>query len=261
VTLQNVLAVGRTDGVLVKLIDLSGAEKTTISLETGAAEPRIGSLAYIPGTEEFAFTELSRKVIVVTDRAGRKQRECKPPDVLALPPYAAGITYDPIQNTFLTVFEPEATGDDVLVRELQVAGLCVPTGFSISLKSCGEGFTSPGFFGGIEIAGNTLLVAVQSRAICQVLIFPFGPSYKRGDFNRDEAVNLTDAVGSASYLFQSGPAPLCADAADANDDGVLDVSDPVYLLFHLFLQGPPPLPPFPDAGTDPTFRDNIGCEE
>ena len=51
------------------------------------------------------------------------------------------------------------------------------------------------------------------------------------------------------------------DSADSNDDGILDISDPVYLLFYLFIANSPPPPPFPEAGNDPTFRDNLGCQE
>jgi hypothetical protein len=84
----------------------------------------------------------------------------------------------------------------------------------------------------------------------------------RGDFDRNLVVNLTDAIASAAYLFQHGPPSTCPDAADVNDDGILDISDPVYAIFHLYLGGLPPPSPFSlGAGKDPTFRDNLGCEE
>lgn len=263
VTLDNVLAVGRTDGMLVKLIDpVTGAEKTTFPLEArGVATPLMGGLAFLPNSQMFAFEELSTNTIFVDDRNGRFDHTCKPSDLLGLPPMDMGVTYDPIQNKFLAVFQKDAFQESV-VREVETGGVCQPTGFNFSLASLGEGFDElPGFLGGIEISGNTLIVCgTRSHAIFQVLIFPAGPAFRRGDFDRSDLVNISDAVASARYLFQSGSPPTCQDAADTNDDGVLDLSDPVYLLFHLFLLGPPPPAPFPEAGQDPTFRDNLGCE-
>jgi hypothetical protein len=259
VTLQNVLAVGRTDGVLVRIMDLNGAEKTTFSLETTGP---VGALAYIPSSQEFAFTEPAQARLVVADKSGRRVRECVPNPILNLPPYSTGVTYDPLQNTFLTLFQRDEFLEDRFVREHFTGGQCVTTNFQISMKSLGERYLDPSFFGGIQIAGNTLLVCGrESRALFQVLIFPFSPPFRRGDFDRNGSVNIADAVATAAYLFRAGPPPTCADSADSNDDGVLDVGDPVYLLFHLFLQGPPPDPPYDTAGSDPTFRDNLGCEE
>jgi hypothetical protein len=255
---QNLLAVGRTDGALVRIMDVHGNEKTTLVMENIGTP---GSLTYIPTTQQFALLDTVTSKIHFNDSTGRFLRECSPPELLALPLMDSGLTYDPLRDTFLATFK------DGVVRELYLGGggnNCVPPDpdFGINLKGLGEGFTKPGFTGGIQIAANTLLVCGKTQnALFQVLIFPSGPSFSRGDVDRNNAVNLSDAVACAKYLFQSGPAPTCQDAADINDDGILDVSDPVYLLFHLFLQGPPPPPPFPGAGSDPTFRDNLGCEE
>jgi len=41
--------------------------------------------------------------------------------------------------------------------------------------------------------------------------------------------------------------------------GMVDISDPVYILFYLFVGGPRPPIPYPDAGNDPTFLDNLEC--
>jgi hypothetical protein len=167
-----------------------------------------------------------------------------------------GIAYDPIQDSILSIFR------DGVVRELYSGGTCVPTGFEFGLETLGDSFATPGFFGGMALDSNTLLVAGrQTNTLGQVLVFPFSPDFTRGDFDRNGAVNLTDAVLEARYLFQAGVQPVCQDAADANDDAVIDVSDPIYLLFYLFLNGPPPPAPYPQAGMDPTFRDNLGCAD
>ena len=105
----------------------------------------------------------------------------------------------------------------------------------------------------VQIANASFVAAKKLHRLSKQL--PPGP-------DRDKAITLTDAVQIAAYLFRPGATALtCLDAADTNDDGILDVSDPVYLLFYLFRQGPAPPAPFDQEGSDPTFRDNLGCEE
>lgn len=258
VELLNLLAVGRTDGTLLRLIDKTGAEKTTFSLSLDTPSPVIGGLAFNPLTRQFIVTELSEHKIVFCDSTGRFVRSCTPHQIplIGLDPIQLGIDYDPLLDTLLGVFP------DGAVHELYAGGNCFPTGFTLPLGSLGSASQTPDFTGGIQISGNTLLVCGRaSKALFKMLIFPAGPPFVRGDVDRNGAVDIADPVYLAKYLFQGGPAISCPDAADANDDAVLDVSDPIYLLFHLFLGGAPPPPPFPDVGSDPTFRDNLGCEE
>ncbi len=70
-----------------------------------------------------------------------------------------------------------------------------------------------------------------------------------GDMNQDQAVDLSDAVVTLSFLFLGTPTVLpCGDGTPAhagnkalldwNGDGVVDLSDPVYSLAFLFLGGP-----------------------
>lgn len=253
VILEDVLAVLPVDGLLLRIIGLDGAVKTSYPLGLPDTVD-LGGLTYLPASQEYAIQDLESHEIKVLDASGALQRSCKPTDLFGeLPPMEAGLTYDPILDAF------QATFTDGLVREMYSAN-CLPTTFEYALSSLGEGFDTAGFFGGIQIAGNTLLVlGKDSNALFQVLLSPFSPDFVRGDFDRDGSVTLTDAVATAQYLFLSGQPPTCQDAADANDDAILDVSDPIYLLFHLFLQGLPPPEPYPDPGSDPTFRDNLGC--
>ena len=65
----------------------------------------------------------------------------------------------------------------------------------------------------------------------------------RGDTNSDEAVDISDLVRLTSYMFQSGAAPDCMDAADVNGDGAgPDITDLVYLVGYMFGGGPAPPP-------------------
>jgi hypothetical protein len=79
-------------------------------------------------------------------------------------------------------------------------------------------------------------------------------TFKRGDCNQDQSVNIADAVFMLNYLFSGGDQPVCQDACDMNDDGGLNIADAVYLLTYLFSGGPPPPAPFPSngLGSDPT---------
>ena len=84
------------------------------------------------------------------------------------------------------------------------------------------------------------------------------PEIKRGRVNTDDDVDIRDPVAILFYLFVSGPAPGCLDAADANDDGDVDLSDTVHLLNFLFKDGSPPVVPFTECGLDGT-ADTRGC--
>jgi len=82
----------------------------------------------------------------------------------------------------------------------------------------------------------------------------------RGDSNRDEKIDLADAVNILGSLFLGDALPPCEDAADANDDGKIDITDPIYILGSLFL-GTGPMPdPSAAKGQDPT-ADGLLCED
>ena len=76
--------------------------------------------------------------------------------------------------------------------------------------------------------------------------------FYRGDCNfsaeRDGfVVEIADVMAIASYLTGRYE-PRCLDACDANDDGAIDVSDIMFLASYLFLQGPFPPDPGPGIG-------------
>jgi hypothetical protein len=247
------LMVADTEGVLVREIDLLG---NPLDLRTpvdfgSIATPHMGGLAYDAKVALYTCVETSTRQLVSFDRNGRQKAICTPPEIFTKR-LSEGLAFDPLTGNFHATFE------DNSVRELYKS--CAPTNFSFDLGALGQTSYLPNFTRGIAISDNTLLVAApKANAIFQVLIFPQGQTFIRGDLDQDGAVRITDAVVVAEYLFKSGPPPFCLDAADANDDGELDISDPVYLLFFLFLGGPAPPPPYPTAGTDPTFLDNLEC--
>ncbi|MCA8963078.1 MAG: hypothetical protein KDC38_21290, partial [Planctomycetes bacterium] len=88
---------------------------------------------------------------------------------------------------------------------------------------------------------------------------PTGTEFVRGDFDANGMIDISDPVNLLGYLFASGTAPTCDDAADVNDDGLLGIDDAIYLLSHAFGGGPDPLPPFDGCGEDPS-DDALGCD-
>ena len=64
----------------------------------------------------------------------------------------------------------------------------------------------------------------------------------RGDFDRNEAINISDAVLLLNFLFVGGAAPSCQPIADTNSDGSVNLSDAVFLLSFLFVSGSAPEP-------------------
>jgi hypothetical protein len=261
---ESLLAVAEVTGNRLRLIDLDGGQKTTLTLrledENGleVIEPRIGGLTFVADREQFIAVEVTQEPprIHVLSRDGRQVRACTPLPVLAGSPLCGGIAYDARQDTVLALF------GDGLVRELFVDAPCPPTPFQFALGGLGGLAAEPCFAGGFDIDRNTLILcAREPAAIFRMLTFPFGRPFVRGDFDSSGRVDLTDAVNMAEYLLGAGAPPACQDAADANDDAFLDLADPVYVLFWLFVAGSPPPPePYPDPGDDPTFRDNLGCE-
>lgn len=93
----------------------------------------------------------------------------------------------------------------------------------------------------------------------------FGPvefidvRFVRGDANRDDSVDIADALALTGELFGPEREVFCFEAADTNDDAQFDVADVVYLLSHLFFGGAPPAAPYPECGADPDGL-QLGCE-
>jgi len=261
--LDNVLAVAAASSSgtpQLRIIDTTGSERAPVRPLRLPEGVTLGGLTFIEPTQEFALIDSAGNRLIRLNTNGGVVSECQPNELFVSSGFEGGLGYDVVRDRFLAVFQPEGA-----VRELLPAADCLPLvcdGCRFALDSLGQGYDVPGFFGGVAVSRNSLIVCGrESSAIFQVFIFPSGPDFVRGDFDRSGTVQFVDALGSANYLFDTGSAPTCPDSADANDDGILDVADPVYVLFYLFVQGTAPPPPFPDAGDDPTFRDSLGCDE
>ncbi len=247
------LMVVTTAGVLMREIDLAGRPlDLAIPIDfRPIEEPRLGGLICDPRTGNYTGVETTSRQLITFDKNGNQKSLCTPPDAFTKR-LIEGLALDLVTGNYYATFEGG------LVRELFTS--CTPTQFSFDLASLGETSCEPNFTRGIEAVENSLIVCGgAANALFQVIIYPRGDSFVRGDVDGNGSIQITDAIVIAEYLFKAGPRPECLDAADSNDDSELDVSDPVYLLFHAFLSGPPPPRPFPDPGTDPTFLDSLDC--
>ncbi len=247
------LMVVTTAGVLMREIDLAGRTlDLAIPIDFRPIdEPRLGGLICDPRTGNYTGVETTSRQLITFDKNGNQKSLCTPPDAFTKK-LIEGLALDLVTGNYYATFEGG------LVRELFTS--CTPTNFSFDLASLGETSFEPNFTRGIEAVENTLIVCGSAaNALFQVIIYPRGDSFIRGDVDGNGSIQITDAIVIAEYLFKAGPRPVCLDAADSNDDSELDVSDPVYLLFFSFLSGSPPPRPFPERGTDPTFLDSLDC--
>ena len=109
---------------------------------------------------------------------------------------------------------------------------------------------------GAGTKGSTFLYADWEIFLTEVQIPE--PSFRRGDVNIDEKVNIADAIFILSYYLKNQPSPDCLDSADTNDDGQINSEDAKVLLSYLFAQGASLPAPFQSCGVDPT-GDNLMC--
>jgi len=66
-------------------------------------------------------------------------------------------------------------------------------------------------------------------------------SFICGDANRDELVNVSDAVYIVNYIFVVGsPEPDPYASGDSNCDGVVNISDGVWIINYIFVGGSQP---------------------
>jgi hypothetical protein len=125
-----------------------------------------------------------------------------------------------------------------------------------------QGIVSPSYFAfrpgarpfapGSGAKGGSLLVAFSDfSTVNDIAEITPELHFVRGRVNRDDVVDLSDAVALLNFLFRDGAPPEPLEAADINGDGERDISDAIYLLNHLFLGGPAPPAPYPEPGPAP----------
>ncbi|MBI4605503.1 MAG: hypothetical protein HY721_26355 [Planctomycetes bacterium] len=154
---------------------------------------------------------------------------------------------------------PPSVDVEVLKFDFHISALAPIGETPIEFRDGGRGTGGPVknklIAGGQEIAPDQASSFVFVNGLLNIV--PDAIPFVRGDSNGDDAVDISDAKFTLSYLFLGGGGPRCADAADANDDGKIDVSDPVATLQFLFTGERKLLPPR-TPGLDPT-PDGLRC--
>lgn len=89
------------------------------------------------------------------------------------------------------------------------------------------------------MATDETVVKSGGRLVYHYIVQP-GYQYLNGDANRDETINVGDAVFLINYIFKNGPPPYPVDAGDADCDHAVNVADAVYLINFIFKDGNKP---------------------
>ncbi len=249
------LMVTSLDRVIMRQMALDG---TPIEAGIPMSPPsgnNIGSgMTYNPSAEAFAYIDIDSDQLIHISRTGNPVPGFPPTHPPLTGIFHRGIAYEPVEDRYFSAFENGSR-----IEQLFGTGSSA-TQFSFSLSGLSQGSQPSESIGGLEITGNSILVANRAaNVIYRLFLGAEGGEFIRGDSDMSGLVEMNDAVIIAEYLFVEGPAPACPDAADSNDDGFLDISDPVYLLYHLFLGGDEPPSPYPSQGNDPTFLDGLDC--
>jgi hypothetical protein len=125
-----------------------------------------------------------------------------------------------------------------------------------------EGILSPSYLAvhpgtvpyaaGAGPAGGTLLVSYANfSSVNSIAEIEPEVWFVRGRVNRDDTVDISDALALLQHLFQGGAPPSPLEAGNTNNDASLDIADAVYLLQFLFQSGRPIPSPYPEPGPDP----------
>jgi hypothetical protein len=137
----------------------------------------------------------------------------------------------------------------------------IPTTAEVRIGVCNA---SPEHEAYCHVGQNVLdPVQVMLESAEPVIIQILRPPFIRGDANRDDQVDIADAIYIIQELFgtQNRGWP-CPNSGDANEDDSLNISDGIYLINFLFLGTAPPPWPFPEKGydPDPTRFEWSGCD-
>jgi Tol biopolymer transport system component len=152
---------------------------------------------------------------------------------------------------------------DVFVRD--IAGGVVGTIRRYSVTSSGGQATggdslNPDVAGEGKVvvyhSGATNLDASDTNAVPDVFETLASGQFQRGDASADGIFDPdVDGLVVQAFLFDSGPSPVCLDAADANDDVLINLSDIARIG-----QGEPFPAPSPSCGNEPASSgDGFPC--
>jgi len=249
-------------GLLVSEPNMDGNSPDTVftALRTGSGEA--GTICidscFVPPAGSWLFVDAATTSTIVPDIAGpycwpvTSNPGLRPMVVVAFSPVNIIITDpdglqfgkdafgDPIDEmTGATYYEDPH--DSIVIDEPKIGDYEISF---VTEDGTPEGAT---FSSIIKIDGlqeNTIYVDADAPDAGVLTSFDYtvdeSSAYVNGDANRDETINLEDAVFLIEYVFRGGAAPNPEPAGDTNCDGVLNLEDAVYLINYIFKGGPPP---------------------
>ena len=128
---------------------------------------------------------------------------------------------------------PPAPDNNVFFLEEPLTRKAVSNGYWMLLKPLAPGKHT--------MVIRTAVDGEEFPRLYEITVAPCGgATFRRGDADGNEVVNLSDAVATLDRILRGAPALPCDDAADSDDSGSLDLTDAVHTLNHLFLGGPAP---------------------
>jgi hypothetical protein len=120
----------------------------------------------------------------------------------------------------------------------------LPYGLSFAEDTLGALSGTPSykatFYFTLVVKDNDILFHGDTVNLMMVITDPPPPPYICGDANKDNEVDISDAVYLVTYIFKGGPAPNPLAAGDPNCSGDADIADAVYLINYIFRDGPEP---------------------
>jgi len=146
---------------------------------------------------------------------------------------------------------PDAAIDEAYSCQMEAVVCASPVEWSDkygSLDGTGLTLSSDGILSGTPIDTGVIILtalAVDALGVTNEKEFAFHSllPFLCGDADRDELVNISDAVFIVNYVFKNGPEPYPLDIADVNADGAVNVGDAVSLIKYIFSGGAPPACP------------------
>ncbi|NRA75702.1 MAG: tandem-95 repeat protein, partial [Planctomycetes bacterium] len=254
-------AASDADGDALSIINVGQPMHGSVALETDASAV-ITSLIYTPDPNFFGFDEFSYEVTdsVVGDNGfavgeGLIQINVLPVNDVPIANNDANLTVAGGESLAIAPLANDSDPDGDLLSLIGL--LSGPFHGSAVINSDGTlTYSADDNFVGNDTmiyvvqdghggsATATIVVTVTASASSAMAVI-------RGDANIDGQLDVSDAVETVLYLFDSDPV-ACLLALDSNDDELVDLGDIIFSLNNLFSTGADPAAPYPFCGTDPT---------
>jgi hypothetical protein len=152
-----------------------------------------------------------------------------PPDTITMSQFAIdtfGVRATDLDNPLLTLSVPNLPNGAVFLDSLNNGGRFI---FDPDSTSVGQVY-------------SVLFVASDGAAADTGVVIYKIISFKRGDWNFDDVVDVLDVVSEINHVFRGAPEPTPWEIGNLNGDSFMNILDVVIIIDYAFRNGPP-LPP------------------